>query len=158
MKILYVIDSLASKGGAERILSEKMNYLSTHFGYEVYVISCFQDRSINPNAYYLEDSVKQIDLKIPFYSQYHFKYPKRLWVKYKLYKELCNKLQDVLNGSSLAHLVDLFNAVLFRVHVRFPLRGRHFQLQISNQPRRHVGQNLVFRSAENVIPDSASHL
>ena len=40
MRVVYVIDSLASKGGAERILSEKMNYLAAHFGYEVYVITC----------------------------------------------------------------------------------------------------------------------
>ena len=39
MKIAYVIDSLASKGGAERILSDKMNYMADHFGYDVYVIT-----------------------------------------------------------------------------------------------------------------------
>ena len=39
MKIVYIIDSLAFKGGAERIVSEKMNYLAALHGYEVTVIT-----------------------------------------------------------------------------------------------------------------------
>lgn len=52
MKIVYVIDSLASKGGAERILSDKMNYMVEHFGYDVYVITCFQNTQTDPNVYF----------------------------------------------------------------------------------------------------------
>ena len=63
MKIVYVIDTLASKGGAERILSDKMNYMANRFGYDVYVITCYQNPQENPNVYYLSDKVKQIDLK-----------------------------------------------------------------------------------------------
>ena len=50
MKIVYVIDSLASKGGAERILSDKMNYMAEHFGYDVYVITCYQNTKTDPNV------------------------------------------------------------------------------------------------------------
>ena len=35
MKIVYIIDSLALKGGAERIITEKMNYLATIYNYEL---------------------------------------------------------------------------------------------------------------------------
>lgn len=94
MKIVYVIDSLASKGGAERIISEKMNYLAQKFGYDISVITCYQDPAAMPNAYYLSDEVKQIDLNIPYYSQYKYKYPQRLWVKYSMHRELCRKLKN----------------------------------------------------------------
>ena len=97
MKIVYVIDSLASKGGAERILSEKMNYLSEVFNYDVSVITCYQDPLDTPNAYFLSKRVTQIDLNISYYKQYHYKYPKRLWVKYSIYRKLKEELTNRLN-------------------------------------------------------------
>ena len=92
MKVVYVIDSLASKGGAERIISEKMSYLADHFGYDVTVVTCYQDSTNNPNTYFLSPKVRQINLDIPYFSQYREKYPKRLWVKWILYKRLCKEL------------------------------------------------------------------
>lgn len=110
MKIVYIIDSLAFKGGAERIISEKMNYLAALHGYDVTVITCYQLPQINPNSYFLSDKVRQIDLCIPIYRQYRFKYPRRLWLKWKYSQELRNKLgntvksidPDILIGVSYA--------------------------------------------------------
>lgn len=96
MKVVYVIDSLASKGGAERILSDKMNYMTAHYGYNVYVVTCYQNPSKNPNAYFLSDKVEQINLNIPYYSQYSYGYPKRLWVKWRMYRELQQKLKATI--------------------------------------------------------------
>ncbi len=106
MKIVYVIDSLASSGGAERILSEKMGYLALQDGYEVYVITCYQNPSREMNAYPLSEKVRQIDLNIPYYSQYHYRYPVRLWKKWQIYKSLISRLTatvqsidpDILTG------------------------------------------------------------
>ena len=106
MRIVYVIDSLASRGGAERILSEKMNYLALQDGYEVYVITCYQNPAQQQNAYPLSDKVQQIDLNIPYYSQYHYRYPVRLWKKWQIYKSLISRLTatvqsidpDILTG------------------------------------------------------------
>ena len=94
MKIVYVIDSLASRGGAERILSEKMSYLAEQYNYDVYVITCYQDQKATPNAYYLSDRVKQININIPYYSQYKYKYPQRLWVKYSMHRNLLKGLRS----------------------------------------------------------------
>ena len=96
MKIAYIIDSLGSKGGAERILSEKMNYLATHYGYDVHVITCYQDPRITPNAYFLSEKIKQVNLCIPYYTQYKYKYPKRLWVKNSIYRKLLKKLRETI--------------------------------------------------------------
>ena len=96
MKIVYVIDSLASKGGAERTLCDKMNYMTLNYNYEVYVITCYQNVEEQPNAYYLTERVKQINLNIPYYFQYRFSYPKRLWMKWKLYRKLRKTLSDTV--------------------------------------------------------------
>ena len=113
-KLVYVIDSLASKGGAERILSDKMNYMASHYGYEVYVVTCYQNADKDPNAYHLSDEVTQINLSIPYYSQYHYGYPRRLWVKHQLYQQLCKRLTETVQRIDPDILIGLgyFNADL----------------------------------------------
>lgn len=107
MKIVYVIDTLSSKGGAERIIIDKMNILALNYGCEVSIICCYQSHS-DLNAYSLSDKVSQIFLDIPFYSQYSYSYPYRLFVKKRLHVQLkklltneIGKLQpDILVGTS----------------------------------------------------------
>ncbi len=98
MKIVYIIDSLASKGGAERIFSEKMNYLAINYNYDVLVITCYQFIESMPNTYPLSDKVKQINLSIPAYLQYKHRYPKRLWFKWGYSRELSKKLTETINA------------------------------------------------------------
>ena len=42
MKIIYIHESIAYKGGLERIFVEKMNYLADKFQYEVYLLTTSQ--------------------------------------------------------------------------------------------------------------------
>jgi glycosyltransferase involved in cell wall biosynthesis len=112
MKVVYVIDSLASKGGAERIISEKMNYMAERFGYDVTVITCYQSFANHPNTYHLSPEVRQVNLDIPYYSQYSVKYPKRLFVKWSLYKRLRKELTQAIETIDPDILVSVsyFNA------------------------------------------------
>lgn len=80
-KIVYVVESLVGTGGVERIVTEKTNFLSERCGYDVTIIVCTQHDN-QPNAFPLSKYVKQINLGLPLYSQYRYKYPKRLWIKY----------------------------------------------------------------------------
>ncbi len=107
MRIVYVIDSLASKGGAERILCDKMNYLFTNYGYDVYVITCYQNVSQHPNAYNLSEQVHQINLNIPYYSQYQYCYPWRLLVKWSIYRQLIRDLTSTVQRINPDILVGL---------------------------------------------------
>ena len=68
MKVLYVFRSLAMWGGIERILVEKMNYLSKVYGFDVYMLTSDQGNHSVP--YHLEDSVHLEDLNIRFHQQY----------------------------------------------------------------------------------------
>ena len=82
MRILYVFRSLAVWGGIERVLVEKMNYLSSVYGYDVYMIT--SDQSNHPIPYYLEETVHIEDLNIRFHHQYKYNIVKRQWVKKRL--------------------------------------------------------------------------
>jgi len=114
MKIVYVIDSLASKGGAERVIINKMDYMVNHFGYDISIITCYQDKD-TPNAYPIPTGIRQVFLGIPFYSQYKYRYPYRLWVKHSIDKQMQKALTktvidmdpDILIGVSYfqAHIV-----------------------------------------------------
>ena len=83
MKIAYILPTLEPGGGAERVITEKANYFAEHYKYDVYIINLYQ-RQDSPNFYPLSEKVHQINLAIPYYSQYKYKYPKRLWIKIKI--------------------------------------------------------------------------
>jgi glycosyltransferase involved in cell wall biosynthesis len=97
MKIVYVIDSLASKGGAERVIINKMDYMVSHFGYDISIITCYQAKC-TPNAYTIPNSIKQVYLGVPFYSQYKYLYPYRLWVKHSLDSQMQKSLTDAVQA------------------------------------------------------------
>ena len=82
MRILYVFRSLAIWGGIERVLVEKMNCLSSIYGYAVYMIT--SDQGDHPIPYHLEDTVRIEDLNIRFHQQYQYNIIKRKWVAMKL--------------------------------------------------------------------------
>lgn len=107
MRIVYIIDSLASKGGAERILSEKMSYMAERYGYDVSVVTCYQDPVRQANVYPLSDKVRQVNLNIPYYSQYRYGYPLRLWKKWQLYQQLKRQLAATVRSIDPDILVGL---------------------------------------------------
>ena len=69
MKIVYILPVLGKSGGAERIVTEKANYLTERFGYDVYIINMFQQEG-SPYFYPLSKLVKIINLGIPYNAQY----------------------------------------------------------------------------------------
>ena len=95
MKIAYVIASLATQGGTERVVAEKARYLSEKFGYNVYIV-CYGQRSDTPNFYTIGKNVEQINLGLDIYNHYKYKRPKRLWIKYKLRHQLKEKLSEAI--------------------------------------------------------------
>ena len=95
MKIVYVYSTMAATGGTERMISEKANYLPEQFGYDTTIISCFQSPNEN-NIFQLSNKVKQINLGIPYFSQYKYKYPKRLWIKWKMNQLLKKSISEAV--------------------------------------------------------------
>lgn len=64
MKIAYVIEDFSIKGGAERIIAEKANYLATEFHHDITIISIYHDE--RGMSYALAKGVKLVSLHIPF--------------------------------------------------------------------------------------------
>jgi len=97
MRILYVFRSLAIWGGIERVFVEKMNYLSSVYGYDVYMIT--SDQGNHPIPYHLKDTVHIEDLNIRFHQQYQYNIVKRKWVarqmKSKYEQRLTEQIQQI---------------------------------------------------------------
>ena len=97
MKVVYVFSTLAKTGGTERIITEKANYLAEQFGYDVIIINCYQ-KNDDINHFIISKKIKQVNLGIPYFSQYKHKYPKRLWVKWHLNLQIkFNVIQQIHN-------------------------------------------------------------
>ena len=77
MKVLYIFRSLAVWGGIERVLVDKMNYLVSMYGYEVYMLTTCQGN--HPVPYQLDNAVHLEDLGIQFHRQYQYRGLKKLW-------------------------------------------------------------------------------
>lgn len=95
MNIVYILPSLEKMGGAERIITEKADYLIKHFGYKVCIICLFQNED-SPNALSLSKSIRQINLGIQYHTQYRYKYPIRLLVKKRIIRDMRNKLSKII--------------------------------------------------------------
>lgn len=77
MKVMYIFRSLAVWGGIERVLVDKMNYLTSIFGYEVYMLTTCQGDHLVP--YQLDNAVHLEDLGIQFHRQYQYCGLRRIW-------------------------------------------------------------------------------
>ena len=92
MRILYVFHSLAYWGGIERILVDKMNYLASEYGYDLYMLTTGQGN--HPIPYFLDPLVHLEDLNIRFHQQYQYHGLKRLLVYWKLTRLFKQRLAD----------------------------------------------------------------
>ena len=93
MKIVYVYDALALYGGIERILIEKMNYLSQLPNYQIYIITTNQGN--HPISFPLLPEVEHIDLNIRFHTKYQYKLLRRLYYSHKLNKLFKKRLKEI---------------------------------------------------------------
>lgn len=82
MRILYLFRSLAVYGGIERILVDKMNYLSAISGFEIFMLTT--DQGTNSIPYDINNKVHIEDLNICFYRQYKYSFFKRILVFMKM--------------------------------------------------------------------------
>lgn len=134
MKIVYVIASMETSGGTERIVSEKANYLADVFGYDVTII-CYDQHENSPNFYILSENVEQIQLGLQMYSQYRYAYPKRLWKKYVLRSHLKRVLSKVVKEIYPDFLVGISH---FRVDIVCTIDCKTKKIIESHVPRSFI--------------------
>lgn len=95
MKIIYIYDAIARLGGAEKVLTEKMNYLAEQYGQDIYLITTCQSK--HPFSFPLSNKITHIDLDINFHKKYNYRLPTRLYVEWKINKRFIKKLNYTVN-------------------------------------------------------------
>ncbi|MCR5644465.1 MAG: glycosyltransferase family 4 protein [Prevotella sp.] len=95
MKVFYVYTALLTKGGADRVLTEKANWLAEH-GYEVGIITDTQMG--RPPVFPLSTMVKLINLDIDFSKEYGHNLLMRTYLYYQLMSEYKRKMKAVLDA------------------------------------------------------------
>lgn len=95
MKIIYLYDSLAIWGGIERVLIDKMNYLVSIDGFEVYVATANQGN--HPIPYQMDKRIHHIDFNIGIHNKYRYAGIKRLQEGRRLNKLYRSSLKALLS-------------------------------------------------------------
>jgi len=93
MKITYIYTALVTRGGADRVITNKANWLAEH-GYDVMIITDTQMG--RAPVYPLSSKVVLHDLAIDFSLEYGHSLPVRAWWYYKLMRQYRRKLKEAL--------------------------------------------------------------
>ena len=93
MKIYYIYTALVTKGGADRVIAEKANWLVEH-GHEIAIIT---DTQMGREPVFpLSPKVKLIDLAVDFSQEYGHGFLVRIWMYYKLMRLYRKMVTEVL--------------------------------------------------------------
>ena len=94
MRILYVTDAFAVWGGLERVLADKINYLTSHYCYEICLLTVNQKTHVVP--YTLHPGVRHVDLNVQTHQQYHYQGIRRLLMRRELERVLKYRMKRAL--------------------------------------------------------------
>lgn len=93
LRLLYIYSEIAIKGGTDKVLVEKTNYLSQH-GYEVLVVT--ESQMGRPLSFPLHPDVRHIDMGLDFNKQYTQGTLRRVFTYYTLMREYAKRLKALL--------------------------------------------------------------
>lgn len=93
MHILYIYAEISIKGGTDKVLVEKANYLVNH-GYEVTIVT--ESQMGRPLSFELDSKVKHIDIALDFNKQYIQGIFKRLYTYSSLMCKYKKRLKKVI--------------------------------------------------------------
>ena len=94
MHILYIYAEISIKGGTDKILVEKANYLVNH-GYDVTIVT--ESQMGKPLSFKLEDKVCHIDMGLDFGKQYSQGSFRRFLTYFSLMRKYKSRLKNVVN-------------------------------------------------------------
>ncbi|WP_071146341.1 glycosyltransferase family 4 protein [Bacteroides ihuae] len=153
MKIIYIFRSFAIIGGVEKILINKMNYLSEKLGYDITVIT--YEQGLHPIAFPLSPKVKHIDLGIPFHTRYKYGLLKRFFIyikmKHRFKKEIAHHVKLIkpditicttysfLDINAIIHLQDTSKKIIESHSAKMAIGKRSIQRR-----------NLIFKLASSI--------
>lgn len=115
MKILYLVKSFAARAGVERVISDKVNWLSER-GYDVTLVTYEQGN--HPFSFKLNNSVRCFDLNTRFFELSHFSLIRRLFHYFVLRCQFKKRFKSIVADVSpdviivTTYSIQLFKAVL----------------------------------------------
>ena len=93
MKIFYIYTALLTKGGADRVITEKANWLAEH-GHDVAIVT---DTQLGREPIFpLSSKVRLIDVAVDFSKEYGHHFIVRTFLYYKLMYQYRKKIVDLL--------------------------------------------------------------
>lgn len=93
MKIVYLYTQLTISGGADRVLTDKANYLAEH-GYNITIIT--ESQMGRPIVFPLSPKVKMVDMGIDFNKQYEYNFLLRSVIYLKCIQQYKIRLKELL--------------------------------------------------------------
>jgi len=121
MRIMYVVKTLATFGGIERVLTDKINYLCDKAGYDVRIVTTDQGR--HPLPFQLTDKCQFRDLNIRFTDQYRLSGFKRIldaMKRQRLFEEGLREQISEFKPDILVGLADLYADTITKVNKSVP--------------------------------------
>lgn len=94
IKIAYLYTELTISGGADRVLTDKANYLAEH-GYDVTIIT--ESQIGRPIVFPLSPKVKMVDMGIDFNKQYEHNFIYRGFIYHKCIRQYKKQLTTLLH-------------------------------------------------------------
>ena len=94
MKLLFVLGSIASFGGVQKVLVEKANWLDKH-GHEVMIVT--YEQSNNSITFKVRPTIYVRDIDCPFYKLYKLNYFKRVIKKAKMRRQFKEKYHQIID-------------------------------------------------------------
>lgn len=145
MKILYIFRSLAVWGGIERILVDKMNFMTERYDMDVYLLT--SDQGTHPITYHLSDAVHHEDLNVCFYQQYRFIGLRRLivvWKKNIQYRHvLADRLRKIQPDIIICTTADRIGTIVkLKGHVPLVVESHSICIRTLNHGRNWLHRKL----------------
>lgn len=122
MTLLYVTDAFAVYGGMERVLTDKMNHLAAHSGYDIVLLTVNQGCHAVP--FPLHPQVKHMDLGVRLHQQYAYHGIRRFIKHLELMRLLKHRMRAALQQVNPDVLIGVkldFVGVLNQVRENIPL-------------------------------------
>ncbi len=94
MRLIYFIPLLSTKGGQERTLVDKANWL-VEKGHDVSFVTYANDGSL---AYPLNSKIKHVDLACPFFHIYRLPFYKHFFAALKFKRIFRHKMKEVISA------------------------------------------------------------
>ena len=102
MRIIYLLKSFAAKGGEERVMADKMNYLVSH-GHEIVLVTFEQGK--HSLVYPLHPSIIHKDLDTRFFTVTKEPFYRKVILLHNLRQQFTKRLTNVINQKKTDMLI-----------------------------------------------------